>query len=59
VAEAFAEIRKMWDEGSEDKNLSPTESLRAKYSALLRFTVAHPDFHHFMLRESRPDSGRL
>jgi TetR/AcrR family transcriptional regulator len=60
VAEsAFAEIRKMWDEGPEDKNLSPMESLRAKYSALLRFTVAHPDFHHFMLRESRPGNPRL
>jgi hypothetical protein len=35
------------------------ESLRAKYSALLRFTVAHPDFHHFMLRESRPGNPRL
>jgi AcrR family transcriptional regulator len=60
VAEyAFAEIRKMWDEGPDDKNLSPMESLRAKYSALLRFTVAHPDFHHFMLRESRPGNPRL
>jgi len=31
----------------DDKNLSPMESLRAKYSALLRFTVAHPDFSPF------------
>jgi TetR/AcrR family transcriptional regulator len=56
---AFAEIRKMWDEVPDDKNFSPMESLRAKYSALLRFTVAHPDFHHFMLRESRPGNPRL
>ena len=35
------------------------ESLRAKYSALVRFTIAHPDFHHFMLRESRPGNPRL
>jgi TetR/AcrR family transcriptional regulator len=56
---AFADIREMWDEGPEDKNVSPMESLRAKYSALVRFTVAHPDFHHFMLRESRPGNPRL
>jgi hypothetical protein len=49
----------MWDEVPDDKNFSPMESLRAKYSALLRFTVAHPDFHHFMLRESRPGNPRL
>jgi len=60
VAEnAFAEIRKMWNEGPEDANVSPMEDLRAKYSALLRFTIAHPDFHHFMLRESRPGNPRL
>jgi TetR/AcrR family transcriptional regulator len=60
VAEnAFAEIRKMWDEIPDAANVSPMEDLRTKYSALLRFTVAHPDFHHFMLRESRPGNPRL
>ena len=60
VAEnAFAEIRKMWDEIPDAVNVSPMEDLRVKYSALLRFTVAHPDFHHFMLRESRPGNPRL
>lgn len=61
VAEnAFAEIRRLWDENiPDDGDLSAIERLRAEYSAFLRFTLASPDFHHFMLRESRPGSPRL
>jgi AcrR family transcriptional regulator len=60
VAEnAFAEIRKLWDEGITDNRCTPLESLRAKYSAFLRFTIIHLDFHHFMLRERRPGNPRL
>jgi len=61
VAEnAFAQIRRMWDEELPDQEgLSAIERLRAQYSAFLRFTIAYPDFHHFMLRESRPGNPRL
>jgi len=61
VAEdAFAQIRQLWDEGvAGQRNMAPIERLRAEYSAFLRFTVAYPDFHHFMLRESRPGNPRL
>ena len=61
VAEnAFAEIRRLWDEDvPDDERMSPIERLRAEYSAFLRFTITYPDFHHFMLRESRPGNPRL
>ena len=61
VAEdAFAEIRRLWDEGvAGHEDMTPIERLRAEYAAFLRFTIAHPDFHHFMLRESRPGNPRL
>jgi len=61
VAEnAFAEIRRLWDEDvPDDDGMSSIERLRAEYSAFLRFTIAYPDFHHFMLRESRPGNPRL
>jgi AcrR family transcriptional regulator len=61
VAEnAFAEIRRLWDEDvPDDARMPPIERLRAEYSAFLRFTIAYPDFHHFMLRESRPGNPRL
>ncbi|WP_176594254.1 TetR/AcrR family transcriptional regulator [Sphingobium sp. EM0848] len=61
VAEdAFTQIRRLWDEGIPDQeNMTAVERLRAEYSAFLRFTIAYPDFHHFMLRESRPGNPRL
>ncbi len=61
VAEnAFAQIRRLWDEGIPDQeSMTPIERLRAEYSAFLRFTMAYPDFHHFMLRESSPANPRL
>ncbi len=61
VAEnAFAEIRKLWDDATvEGEELTPIEYLRREYSTFLRFTISHPDFHHFMIRESRPGNPRL
>ena len=57
---AFTRIQQLWDEGIFDQeNMTPMERLRAEYFAFLRFTVAFPDFHHFMLRESRPGNPRL
>ena len=61
VAEnAFAEIRKLWDETPGDPDsATPLEYLRERYFAFLRFTIQHRDFHHFMIRESRPGNPRL
>jgi AcrR family transcriptional regulator len=61
VAEnAFAEIRKLWEETTGDlESATPLEYLREKYFAFLRFTLRYPDFHHFMIRESRPGNPRL
>ena len=57
---AFNEIRQLWDDiKSDQEGLAPLEHLRLEYSTFLRFTLTHPDFHHFMLRESRPDNPRL
>ncbi len=61
VAEdAFATIRRLWDERTQgQENMPPLERLQVEYSAFLRFSIVHPDFHHFMLRESRPGNPRL
>jgi AcrR family transcriptional regulator len=62
VAEnAFEEIRKLWDEAAqgEEDYPSPLEYLRARYFDFLSFPIRHPDFHHFMVRESRPGNPRL
>jgi TetR/AcrR family transcriptional regulator len=61
VAEhVFAEIRHLWDQQAPpDSGLPPIERVRAEYRTFLRFTLEYPDFHHFMLRESRPDNPRL
>ena len=62
VAEnAFAEIRRLWDEGEKSalEGVPAIERLRGEYATFLRFTVDHPDFHHFMLRENRPGNPRL
>jgi len=61
VAEhVFSEIRNLWDQqASPDSDLPPIERVRAEYRTLLRFTLEYPDFHHFMLRESRPHNPRL
>ena len=61
VAEnAFIEIRRLWDsESANYAEMSPIECLRAEYISFLRFTISHPDFHQFMVRENRPSNPRL
>jgi AcrR family transcriptional regulator len=61
VAEnAFTEIRRLWDSESVNyAQMSPVECLRAEYISFLRFTITHPDFHQFMVRENRPSNPRL
>ena len=61
VAEnAFIEIRRLWDlESVNSAEMSPIECLRAEYISFLRFTISHPDFHQFMVRENRPSNPRL
>ncbi len=57
---AFAQIRELWNKNeTESLDADPLECLRAEYYAFLRFTIAHPDFHHFMLRENQPGNPRL
>jgi TetR/AcrR family transcriptional regulator len=61
VAEhAFDQIRTLWDaEVVSNPKLTPVERLQKEYRMFLSFTLEHPDFHHFMLRESRPLNPRL
>jgi TetR/AcrR family transcriptional regulator len=61
VAEhAFAQIRGRWDERvPPDSTLSPLDRLREEYRMYLQFTVDYPDFHQFMLHESKPRNPRL
>ncbi len=61
VAEhAFGEIRRLWDTQVEaDPTLTPIQRVEREYRAFLRFTLEYPDFHQFMLRESRPGNPRL
>ena len=57
---AFEQIRKAWDERiPETSDMNPVERVREEFNAFFRFTMAHPDFHQFMLWESRPGSPRL
>lgn len=61
VAEHFiSEIREAWDARLPiDSNLSPRDRVREEFKALFEVQMNHPDFHHFMLRESRPGNPRL
>src|SRR5882724_8995865 len=61
VAEyAFGRIRALWDaEVVSNPKLTAVERLQEEYRTFLAFTLEHPDFHHFMLRESRPLNPRL
>jgi TetR/AcrR family transcriptional regulator len=57
---AHAQLRQRWESvQSEMAQLTPLERLRAEARAFLRFTLEHPRFHHFMVRESRPASPHL
>jgi AcrR family transcriptional regulator len=61
VAEHFiSEIRESWDARiPSDSVMSPRERVREEFRALFDLQVKYPDFHQFMLRESRPGSPRL
>jgi len=61
VAEhVFSEIRTLWDEQAPlASDLAPIERVRQEYRSLLQFMLEYPDFHHFMLRESKPRNPRL
>jgi len=61
VAEHFiSEIRESWDARiPSDSTMSPRERIREEFRALFDVQMKYPDFHHFMLRESRPGSPRL
>ncbi len=57
---AFDHIRHEW-EGylSDPPPVTAVEQVKLLYRALFRFTVAFPEFHHFMLREILDYSPRL
>lgn len=61
VAEhAFTEIGGLWDqEVPDDSTLTPKDRVREEFRIFLRFTIQHPDFHLFMLRENVAGSPRL
>jgi TetR/AcrR family transcriptional regulator len=57
---AFAQIQAEWDTLDNDMEaLSPLDRLRAEYRAVFRYTVAFPEFHHFMRQESTSSNPRL
>lgn len=56
----FGEIaEKLARTAAYDPDLSPVEKLREEFRSFFNFIVAHPDFHQFMIRESRPENPRL
>lgn len=61
VAEdAHIQIRAKWEQVGEGADeLSAVNRLALRYSAFLRFSVEHPHFHQFMIRENRPGNPRL
>jgi AcrR family transcriptional regulator len=60
VAEdAFSHIEAAWREADPLEARSPVEAVRLRYEIFLQFTLRHPDFHHFMLRENTPRNPRL
>jgi TetR/AcrR family transcriptional regulator len=56
----FAQIRAMWDAAApDDSSLSPADRVRLEMHSFFRFTLEHPNFHQFMMRESVPNNPRL
>ncbi len=56
----FAEIQDKWDRNIPDTcQMSAKERVHEEFRAFFRFTMEHPDFHNFMLRENRPNNPRL
>lgn len=61
VAEHFCEkIFAYWNEAiPDDSALPPAERVKLEFRLLFKFTLEHPHWHHFMLRENAPTSPRL
>lgn len=61
VAEHFlAQISTLWEAiVTQDEGLDAIDRVREEYRTFLQFTMQYPDFHHFMMRESRAASPRL
>ena len=58
--EMFAKVRLLWDEvAPADSTQTSIERVREEYRIFMRFTMEYPDFHRFMVHESRSGSPRL
>ncbi len=61
VAEhVWTTIADHWAENvPDDSSLTPRERVREEMRQLFYMQIEYPEFHHFMLRESRPNNPRL
>jgi AcrR family transcriptional regulator len=56
----YKEIEAIWNaEAHQHPDMDPIDRIREEFGAFMRFTLEHPDFHQFMVRESREASPRL
>lgn len=56
----FGELTEIWEHKDAVKSEGRAiDQVKAEFKALLRFERVHPDFHHFMVRESRDKSPRF
>lgn len=56
----FRELATIWEETDAlDTGPRAVDQVRTEFKAILRFQRLHPDFHHFMVRESRDKSPRF
>ena len=60
AAHVWTTMAELWDANvPDDLQLSARDRVREEIKQLFRLTIMYPDFHHFMLRESRPNNPRL
>lgn len=61
VAEHFFQIIiAYWNDAvPEDSSMTAAERVKLEFRLLFQFTLEHPHWHHFMLRENAPASPRL
>lgn len=56
----FTEMVDMWERDAPDIDPSkPMELLKSEFRNLLHFSFSNPDFHRFMINESRSNDDRL
>jgi AcrR family transcriptional regulator len=56
----FKELAAIWElSDATEPEERAVDQVRAEFRAILRFQRIHPDFHHFMVRESRDKSPRF